>query len=282
VIYQRTEAENFNMFRMKNPSCIWYKPSFWGTLYLLLIPAYALIYQWLLPEKSFFHATMQHEPGIQGRSRSVLKQLWDSYSASGPSDTGECQSLSPATHSVDLGSLRIDGDDVSFFAVFYLAVARTESYQAAARVHFSLERNFDLPFHLLPGKGRGTIYKEVRLDGIEANPWGKPVDPALITRCLFPSGYGYRLPRDLALLRISVPVDEQVHDLADDLRGIPRRESAGIWRMLYLSASTITTAGFGDIVPVTNSARLLVTSEAILGVVLVGMFLNALAKRTST
>lgn len=49
--------------------------------------------------------------------------------------------------------------------------------------------------------------------------------------------------------------------------------------MFYMSATTITTAGFGDIVPLTNKARMLVTSESILGVVLVGLFLNALARR---
>jgi hypothetical protein len=267
---------------MKKLLALGRSPWFWATLYLLWIPLYALLYECGLPEKSFFHATLQHEPEVQERARSVLKQLWESYSTSGPSDTGECQSLSPAVHSVDLDSLRIDGDDVSFFAAFYLAAARKESYQVTARVHFSLERNFDLPYRLPPGKGRGTVPKEVRLDGIEANPWGKPIDPALITRCLFPSAYADKLPRNVALLLIPVPLDEQIHDLAGDLRGIPRRESGAIWRMLYLSASTITTAGFGDIVPVTTSARLLVTSEAIFGVVFIGMFLNALARRSPT
>jgi hypothetical protein len=52
-------------------------------------------------------------------------------------------------------------------------------------------------------------------------------------------------------------------------------------RMLYFSAVSATTLGFGDIVPVTTGSRLLVTSEALLGVVIVGLFLNSLARRSS-
>jgi hypothetical protein len=49
------------------------------------------------------------------------------------------------------------------------------------------------------------------------------------------------------------------------------------YRMLYLSAVTITTVGYGDIVPLTDLARAAVASEAILGIVLIGLFLNALS-----
>jgi len=40
---------------------------------------------------------------------------------------------------------------------------------------------------------------------------------------------------------------------------------------------TITTVGYGDIVPITRQARMLLALEAILGIVLIGLFLNALA-----
>jgi voltage-gated potassium channel Kch len=49
-------------------------------------------------------------------------------------------------------------------------------------------------------------------------------------------------------------------------------------RMLYFSAVTITTLGYGDIVPVTSTARGIVTIEIILGPLLFGLFLNSLVK----
>lgn len=46
---------------------------------------------------------------------------------------------------------------------------------------------------------------------------------------------------------------------------------------LYFSIVTITTLGFGDVVPSDGTGRLLVCLEAIIGVIIVGMFLNAIS-----
>lgn len=50
-------------------------------------------------------------------------------------------------------------------------------------------------------------------------------------------------------------------------------------RMLYFSAIVITTVGFGDIVPISDFTRLLVAFEAVFGILLVGLFLNAIANK---
>lgn len=60
------------------------------------------------------------------------------------------------------------------------------------------------------------------------------------------------------------------------LNGQPSDLSDNYQRMFYFSAITITTIGFGDIVPLTTGARMAVTGEAIIGVILVGFFLNYL------
>jgi Ion channel len=49
--------------------------------------------------------------------------------------------------------------------------------------------------------------------------------------------------------------------------------------MAYLTAVTVTTLGFGDITPVTAMARALVAIEAVLGLVVIGLFVNAVARR---
>jgi hypothetical protein len=54
----------------------------------------------------------------------------------------------------------------------------------------------------------------------------------------------------------------------------------GLWlRMAYLSATTVTTLGLGDITPVSSVARLLVGLEALIGITAAGLFLNAVARR---
>jgi len=51
-------------------------------------------------------------------------------------------------------------------------------------------------------------------------------------------------------------------------------------RMFYLSSVTITTSGFGDIVPITNRARMIISIEALLGIIIAGLFLNAINRVT--
>jgi hypothetical protein len=46
----------------------------------------------------------------------------------------------------------------------------------------------------------------------------------------------------------------------------------------YFSVVTITTLGYGDITPQTEMARTLTSLEAVLGIVVIGFFLNAVAK----
>ena len=48
---------------------------------------------------------------------------------------------------------------------------------------------------------------------------------------------------------------------------------------IYFSVITITTLGYGDISPVTETARILSAIEALSGIILIGLFLNSLAHR---
>lgn len=48
-------------------------------------------------------------------------------------------------------------------------------------------------------------------------------------------------------------------------------------RMMYFSAVNLTTLGYGDITPITTRTRMLVALQSVLGIVFMGMFLNALA-----
>src|ERR1700730_2227337 len=58
--------------------------------------------------------------------------------------------------------------------------------------------------------------------------------------------------------------------------GFPASLSGSFLRMVYFSVVTITTVGYGDIVPLTAWARLLAGLEASLGIVQLGLFVNSL------
>jgi hypothetical protein len=68
---------------------------------------------------------------------------------------------------------------------------------------------------------------------------------------------------------------------ANIFKGNPISVSKAFFRMLYFSAIVLTTVGFGDIVPMTLLARSFVAIQAIFGIMLAGLFLNAIAHRAS-
>lgn len=74
---------------------------------------------------------------------------------------------------------------------------------------------------------------------------------------------------------------ERINAYYSALKGFPSPwySTRNFDRMLYLSAMVITTTGPGDILPISRKARLLVTLESILGIIIIGIFLNSLASR---
>lgn len=55
-------------------------------------------------------------------------------------------------------------------------------------------------------------------------------------------------------------------------------EPLSVVQSIYFSVVTITTLGYGDITPMTDLARALTATEAIVGVLVIGVFLNAVAQ----
>ena len=87
---------------------------------------------------------------------------------------------------------------------------------------------------------------------------------------------------DFPAIPLSEAQESEFSRFFDGLGGDPTSITGSYWRMFYFSAMVITTVGFGDIVPMTPIARAMVTGEAIFGVVIVGLFLTAVAFRASS
>jgi hypothetical protein len=79
---------------------------------------------------------------------------------------------------------------------------------------------------------------------------------------------------NVGLLKLNKSEYSKIKALFDSNNGLPTYMPNNYLRLLYLSATTITTLGYGDIVPITNSARVLTALEAILGVVIAGFFVS--------
>jgi hypothetical protein len=82
-----------------------------------------------------------------------------------------------------------------------------------------------------------------------------------------------------SIMTVTGEEDTQLRKFIQGSKGDPSGFSNQLGRMVYLSAVVITTLGLGDIVPITALARSLVAAEALLGIMMAGLFLNALAYR---
>jgi hypothetical protein len=94
----------------------------------------------------------------------------------------------------------------------------------------------------------------------------------LLPTPFFPVGHG---------LMVTRKEDAELSLFFDGLQGNPIAVSWAFPRMLYFTAIVATTVGFGDIVPMTPTARFTVAMQAVLSIAVAGLFLNAVAFRAS-
>jgi len=83
------------------------------------------------------------------------------------------------------------------------------------------------------------------------------------------------------MLELSKYEDRKLSQFFDGISGNAISINGGYGRMCYFSSVVITTVGFGDIVPITAISRSIVAIEAVLGVILAALFLNAVAYRAA-
>lgn len=95
------------------------------------------------------------------------------------------------------------------------------------------------------------------------------------------AGASTEIATDFSRINVTLQEDQALRRFVAGLRGDATAVSESHWRMLYFSSIVITTVGFGDIVPITGLARALVAIEAISGILLAGLFINAIAFRAS-
>jgi hypothetical protein len=237
-----------------------------GLVYLLLIPAFAGIY--LSFANEFFHATTQHEEYVKGDEREILAELRRSMISSFVDAYGS-RSLPDSTFLnwdyIDLYDLQYK-DGYYSFALLADTRGRVERLPPSAlRLRFTL-----FWARTRPGDAGAKMYGLTQ----------EHEDKGDFMRKMFPINKKFsdeHQSDSLGFVVLPDILERQLLAWAEARSGFPSRSPATFWRLLYFSAITITTVGYGDILPVTTRARLWVGSEAVLGIVLIGLFLNSLA-----
>lgn len=77
----------------------------------------------------------------------------------------------------------------------------------------------------------------------------------------------------------SIPLFSLYYYLFSENLNLSTNQSFSFWDAIYFSIITLTTLGYGDIAPDSECGRMVVMSEALLGVIFIGLFLNAISHR---
>lgn len=240
----------------------------WASLYLLSIPLFAAFYTFL-PEKSFYQSTIVHDVTYK-QDQKLFEGEIEAWAA-----VAITSRLSEAIERVTAQKPK----EVSFYADYspgqfwprLLASAKfnnSESldlhFQLGAMTHVTYTKNLDY----VPPKITEEYSEGFDLMAQCKSDEGVNCKAQLVEQELKPDRY-FSAPLGL---------NDRVFKLRTEASGLNATTDLHTFgRMLYLSAVTITTLGYGDIVPLTDAARIAISCEAVGGIILIGLFLNALA-----
>jgi hypothetical protein len=258
-------------------------PVLWGALYLILIPLFAVFY-YLLPN-GFQHNTIKYEAYLEQDKQKILKNLKEAIVTNFEKKYGAKNAIVDGYHINTeyfyIYNLEVEDRRYSFYLLAHLE-KNNDDYSELFKLSFFIGDNLTLPdsitqvFPLYAVEKQSSELKVQNLFPLiyESNRFFYPPSQNRLPNLpeqIKNKEYGY--------LSISTEFEKELIAYSDALRGFPSKSSGSFMRMLYLSAITITTVGFGDIVPITDLARGLVATEAVLGIVIIGFFLNAVASK---
>ena len=235
--------------------------------YLALIPAFAFLYSHL--PNQFLVSTARYEPKIVAERSEVAQDIRDEFLAENPAF--QTDFFVPPVKDFSLFTVvpTVDGTVVTF-----QAVPRSYNVRNGGIQRVELEFKNGATFHPWFGPDHSLTRSSI----IEVEVQARIVQgaqPELLG--LFPCAL--RSPNTNTCLRMSLGSEELLAALSQTENGFPGAEQTSFARMLYFSAVTMTTLGYGDIVPITPSSRGWVTLQVFLGPIIVGLFLNSLARQ---
>lgn len=250
-------------------------PLAWGGLYLAIVPIFALLY--VNMSESFSQSTLRSEPTrLSTDFQTFVDQLVVYlFGHARPSDAtqGSIAEVilrgtfsNGSTHSLD-GNYRFirKGGYGEWPLSFALTVNRP-----FFDVNFP-ENSSPTTFTLAPEGPHGRSEVEQFLSNVDFEVPGAK-DMSVLISSVGDSTIAFTPPHPLLAMY------ERFIAARD---GDPTAAGDAFWRMFYFSTVTITTLGYGDITPTTEGARAAVSVEVILGVVVIGLFLNAIGLRVA-
>jgi Ion channel len=237
------------------------RPLVWSLIYLLLIPAFATIY--LTHRGDFYQTSATHEASYRAEVISVINGISLGIQNSIADEVG---AQTPDSRPPQTGVYIKDVASSSDAILINVETSKCCQYFEIAVPYDSLRSEYF-------GSPEGTSDVAFK---VVASPIGSTGDEGLDLFIQYSATHDtMRIPDGFVQDLFAVASAQQGF-----VSGLPDQCFVTLcWRMIYFSAVVQTTLGFGDITPVSTTTRSLVTVQAVLGVVVIGLFLNALAAR---
>jgi hypothetical protein len=254
-----------------------HRPAFVGCLYLAMVPLFAVLYMPLSGQ--FYHAASEYEPTASSQlkraegalTEAIISQLRDADPDSELARKKYSAFVDPTSITVRGLSLR---GDIAEFDVYCMIFGRSvkgeeESFPV---VYLPITVSLGINKRTWTGSENYGVGYEAQIKNLPKFSFLK-FDRTM----LLPESKAIPGPF-LVLKPPSLQEFNEYLALASGRPGFVKPYTGNQFaRMLYFSSATITTTGYGDIVPLSTVTRLLATLESIVGVVLAGLFLNAVA-----
>jgi hypothetical protein len=246
-------------------------------IYLSSIFLFALIYNFMPYE--FYHTTTKHEYSIKNSIKDLESELENEIKYNLRTDSlSDIINIGGGKFNLDkvrISNLRIDNFKAQFiFEIYGVNLPEStlidgESLFLDVTTNKALEKNKIRQTIIINNERSSGFWGKLKLiDLFNKNDY-KEIDLKTWNQT----------GSDIGLFLISTKLLKKLiaYNYAD--YGFPSETKGNFMRMFYLSAMTITTVGFGDILPITLRARTLIAIEAIWGIIIIGLFLNSLANK---
>jgi hypothetical protein len=250
--------------------------------YLVVIYIFSLIYYYVLPESHFYHSTTQYEYELfkNDEYTRILHDL-------GTEISGVYQKNGQAN--LEVNDWRIVTDNLGAANLYIGNLPSDFSFEISIPINNGTEGNWDSWTFLLAkvtiftdGKyiSNDIVYSPFKMDKLPGSPVQGIPDQIPSPGIEFP--YKQFDQQELApVLPLSLNLYNRVIEYWQWLglfpKAFPSGESNRYSQMLYFSAGIATSSALGDILPISRQARSAVTSETIIVVIFIGLFLNSLA-----
>ncbi len=253
-----------------------YSPFIFVLAYILLIPIFATIY-FFLPERSFYHSTAKYEYSSLQKEADVLIDLFENEFISNNLEYSTDSIININGWTLKINNIRVNSLDVDEYPKKF-----------NFRITTPVVHSNNIELYLKPIVSIFIPEKVVRNCEVVCQVAYSDSNTSVLDSIL-PGIKGFFDLSDssdtlglVPFLNISPELWNRIINFGEGYEGFPNREIKDHWfRMFYLSAGIATSTLIGDIIPLTKAARLWITIQGFVFIIIIGLFFNALANKIS-